>query len=110
MSTKKPHSPRIVLRKPATAVGVLALAKAIVQAITTNKAEFPTPTPPLATLTTDVTALDTAETTAKTRAKGAAQDRDAKLAVVVTDLGLLRAVRAVGRGCVRPGQRRVDSA
>ena len=91
MNIKKPKSPRIVLRKPPTAAATLVLAKAILQAVTTNKGEFPTPNPSLAILTTDINALDTAETAVKTRTKGAAQERDAKLAVVVTDLELLRA-------------------
>jgi hypothetical protein len=91
MNTKKPHSPRIVLRKPPTAAGTLALAKAILQSITLAKTTFPSPNPTLVQFTTDVNALDTAEVAARARTKGAAQTRDAKLAVVVTDLGLLRA-------------------
>jgi hypothetical protein len=51
---------------------------------------FPTPNPPLATFQADIAALVTAETAALSRAKGAADDRDAKLAVVRDDLESLK--------------------
>ena len=65
--------------------------KGILTAVTSNKTLFPTPNPPLATFSTDIDAFDKAETAVKSRTKGAAQDRDAKLTVVVTDLNVLRA-------------------
>jgi len=63
----------------------------MVQGVTDNPTIIPSPNPSLAVLNADIASLDTAETAAKTRAKGAAADRNEKLAVVVSDVGLLRA-------------------
>jgi len=70
---------------------ILALAKAIATAVAANKLLFPAPNPSLAQLTSDIAALDVAETATHTRATGTVETRNAKLAVVNSDLDLLRA-------------------
>jgi hypothetical protein len=52
----------------------------------TGNATFPTPNPTLATFQADIEALNTAETAVLARTKGAADTRNAKLAVVKADL------------------------
>ena len=64
----------------------------------TNNPNFPTPypsnTPALAAVTADITVLETAESLALTKAKGAAEARDVKKGVVLKDLyALLRYVQ-----------------
>jgi len=70
---------------------VLALAKAIYDALETNKGMFPSPNPPLAQLSLDITGLEAAETATHTRTRGTIEARDAKLIVVLSDLGKVRA-------------------
>jgi hypothetical protein len=81
------------------AIAVLKLSKKIKNIITfansvstsmAGNAYFPSPTPPLATLDADVTALNTAETAVLSRVKGATQNRNAKLAKVHGDLENIR--------------------
>ncbi len=74
-----------VLLLPKHVPDIIKLGKAIVTAMTGN-AFFASPTPTLATVTSDIGALDTAETVAKTRAKGSAAARNVKLKVVEADL------------------------
>jgi len=68
-----------------------AQAKAILSGLENNPSIFVTPNPPLATLKADIAALDSAETDALKRTKGAAEARNAKLAVVIQDLHDARA-------------------
>ena len=68
---------------------VIAFAQAVATAMNKNPL-FPTPTPTMATYEADVAALVAAESVAVTRAKGAAETRNAKLAVVEADLAALR--------------------
>jgi hypothetical protein len=56
----------------------------------TGNATFPTPNPTLATFQADIEAVVTAETAALARTKGAADTRNAKLAVVKADLESLK--------------------
>jgi hypothetical protein len=71
---------------------------AILAAMTGN-ISFPSPSPTLATVTSDSTALTNAQAVALTRAKGAAAERNVKLAIVVSDLKLLAAyVQGVADG------------
>jgi hypothetical protein len=86
MKTNAPPPPKVVLRAPQTALAWLVLAKAIVDGLTKNKGTFATPDPPLAQLSSDVTALDTAQTATHTRTVGVIGARDAALAVVRKDL------------------------
>jgi len=69
---------------------VIAHAKAIVGSMAANPA-FASSTPPLATVTADIAALETAQTAALTKAKGAVEVRDTKLATVRADLEHLKA-------------------
>lgn len=56
------------------------------QALTTNKATFPSPTPTLVQFSTDIDALDTAEIATKTKTKGTVAIRDEKGQLVIADL------------------------
>ena len=68
-------------------IGVFILkAKAIVLDITNSPGFFGTPDPPLATVTLDIGALESAETTAETRVVGSAAARNLKYDVVLTDI------------------------
>jgi len=86
----------IVVLKLSRKVGdVLSFAQNVVTSLTNNPS-FPDPTPPLAKLQTDITALMQAESAILSRTKGAFEARNARLAVVRTDLESLRAyVQAV---------------
>ena len=61
-------------------------ARSIVQNMTNNATYFPTPSPPLATVTTDIAKLETAETAAQSRTVGAVAARNLTYATVLTDL------------------------
>jgi hypothetical protein len=84
----------------ARAIAVLKMSRKVkslitfAQAVATNLASdgttFPSPTPTLAVFNADIAALVTAETAALAKAKGAADVRDAKLAVVRADLEALK--------------------
>jgi hypothetical protein len=66
-----------------------AFAKTVLLAMTGNS-WFPSPSVPLATFEEHISLLDAAETAALFRTKGNAQERDAKLRVVLADLEALR--------------------
>jgi hypothetical protein len=79
----------VVLALKQTSIPALVQrATAIVSAMTANKATFPSPTPPLATVLADIAALQVAETALKNRL-GTRADRDDKKQVVVADMGQL---------------------
>jgi len=83
---------------------------AIIVAMTGNKS-FPSPSPTLAKVTSDCTALTSAQAVALTRAKGAAAERNAKLAIVVADLKLLAAyVQSVADGDLANAISLIESA
>jgi hypothetical protein len=86
MSSTKTPKIHVALKRPRTVAGLISLAQAIEAAMASASTTFPSPTPTLAQLTSDISTLVTAEAAAKTRAKGAVQTRDAKLAAVVADL------------------------
>ena len=79
----------MVLNFPQRIGNVLSFAQAVETAMKGNPS-FPSPTPPLTTLATDITALASAEAVAVTKTKGAADQRDVKLATVHTDLKSLQ--------------------
>jgi len=79
----------VVLKLSPRVKNVITFAQNVATAMT-NNAHFPTPTVPLATLQADVAALNTAETAVLSRTKGAVEARNAKLAVVRTDLENLK--------------------
>src|SRR5450755_3082681 len=89
----------VVLKSPKGAHNVIAQAKAILTAVTANPGYFPSPTPPLATISADIAALEAAESLALTKAKGAVEARDAKQRIVLDDLIHLKAyVQTVANG------------
>jgi hypothetical protein len=86
----KPKKNPIALNLPQIVALLIVYGRHIVQAMTNNP-WFPSPTPPLATVTTDLNALEAAEATALTRAKGSASARDLAQRTVETDLTGLKA-------------------
>jgi len=81
--------PIAVLKLSPRIKNVITFAQAVYTAVTGN-AYFPSPNPPLATLDADIAALNAAETAVLSRVKGAVEARDAKLAIVKNDLGVMR--------------------
>jgi hypothetical protein len=65
----------VVLLLPTRVSALIKLAQAILAGLT-NNAFFPTPNPPLPTLSTLIVKLDAAETAVKTRAVGTVEARD----------------------------------
>jgi hypothetical protein len=91
MTTNNTPKVHVVLKKPRTVTGIISMAQAIEAAMSANATTFPSPTPTMVQFMSDISALITAESAARTRAKGAAQTRNAKLLVVVTDMNQERA-------------------
>jgi hypothetical protein len=85
MAITKPRHVSAVLKLPRRVKNIGAYVQSIVAAMTGNPS-FPNPTPSLATVQADLDAFNAAEATALTRAKGAAEARDAKLLVLHNDL------------------------
>ena len=81
--TNQTHKPIAVLLLPRTVPATITYAQSIVTAMTGNTS-FPSPVPALATVTTAIGALQSAESTALTRAKGAVEARNDKRAALVT--------------------------
>lgn len=91
MSTTKKAPRSLVSLTLPTVVGLLiSLARAIVQALTGNPA-FSSPTPTLAILSAAINDLETAQTAALTRVKGAVEVRNEKRAALVKLFADLRA-------------------
>jgi len=87
MSTNSESStPIAVLRAPKQNRALVTYARAVHNALMENPS-FPSPTPSLAVFTTNIDALDDAETKAASKAKGAAAFRDFKMKKVKEDLG-----------------------
>src|ERR1700722_15857960 len=78
-----------VLKMSHKVKSLITFAQSVAAAMTGNTT-FPSPTPTLATFQADIAALVTAETAALARAKGAADVRNSKLAVVRADLESFR--------------------
>jgi hypothetical protein len=78
-----------VLKLSPRVKNVITFAQNITSALT-NNTHFPSPNPTLATFQADVAALNTAETAVLSRTKGAVETRNAKLAIVRTDLENLK--------------------
>jgi hypothetical protein len=83
MTTVKHYS--ISLKLPSIVALLLAYGRHVVQSMT-NNTWVPSPPTPLATVTTDLDALETAESTAKSGAKGTAAARNAKKKTAIVDL------------------------
>ena len=86
MSVTKTPKIHVALKKPRSVTALSSMAQAIEAAMASASTTFPSPTPSMVQFTSDINALVIAENAAKTRAKGAVQTRDAKLAIVTTDL------------------------
>ncbi len=99
-----------VLKMSPKVKSLITFAQSVATTMTDN-ATFPSPNPTLATLQTDVAALVTAETAVLARTKGAADARNAKLAVVKADLESLKNyVQNVVNASNRPTPRRSSGA
>jgi hypothetical protein len=79
----------VVLKMSRKVRSLIPFAQSVATAMTGNTT-FPSPTPSLVVFQADITALVTAETAVVARTKGAADTRNAKLAVVKADLEALR--------------------
>jgi hypothetical protein len=90
MPTQKPHHVSAVLDTRLADHTLIGLVTNILTEMTGN-AYFKTPTPPLATLSADNAAYSAAQIAALMKTKTAIADRDAKRAIVVKDLHLLKA-------------------
>jgi len=75
----------VVLKMSPRVKNLITFAQSVASGMT-NNASFPAPNPPLPTFEADIAGLVTSETAALARTKGAAEDRNAKLAVVKGDL------------------------
>ena len=104
------QTPRAVLKLPRRINEISPYAKAIETAMTGNPS-FPSPMPPLATLSADIAAFDAAEAAVLTRTKGAVEDRNMKLATLKSDLGHLVAyVQLVADGSPAAAETIIQSA
>ena len=90
MTKAKTNRSIVALAYPKQVAVLIALAKAIVAAMTTNNSYFPSPEPTLAAVTTAIADLEAAETAVQSRAKGAVQARDLKLAALIALLQQLK--------------------
>jgi len=90
-TTSKPtHRSIITLALPRGAPALISYSRGIVTRMTGNPS-FPNPSPTLAAITAEIDALQTAETGALARTKGAVVLRDEKRTALVASLQLLRA-------------------
>jgi hypothetical protein len=89
-TTSSIHRATVTLMLPKTAPALIVYAQGIVKRMTGNAA-FPSPTPPLAAVTTAIDDLQAAETVLLTRIKGAAVARNEKRIALVSQLQQLRA-------------------
>lgn len=90
MSTpKRPARSLVSLNLPKQVPALIAMAKGIVQAMTGN-ANFPSPEPALSAVNTAIADLETAETAAQARTRGAATTRNDKRAALATLLEQLK--------------------
>jgi hypothetical protein len=89
MTVNKTHRSVASLNLPTQVPALITYAQGIVKGMTGNPA-FPAPTPTLAVVSAAITDLQTAETAALGRAKGAVATRNEKRAALVGLLQLLR--------------------
>jgi hypothetical protein len=111
MQTPRTHKTVAVLKLPRALLALIAVAKAIVAALTSNKTSFPSPDPPLSTVSTAITDLETAQAAVVARTKGAVAGRQQKRTALVTLLVELQAyVQKVVDADVPHGAQLVGSA
>jgi hypothetical protein len=104
------HRATVSLKLPAKVADFIAYATGVVHAMTNNPA-FPAPVPALSALSAAVSDLQSAETLALTKAKGAVAARNDKRAVVVSLLQQLRGyVQAVADATPENGATIIQSA
>ena len=89
-TTKAVKRALVSLSLPISVPAFISMARAVVQAMTNNPS-FPSPDPNLATVTTAIDALQTAEGAAQARTKGAVASRNEKRKALVTLLEQLKA-------------------
>lgn len=87
--TKVKHN-QVALKLPRVAPLLIVHGRHVVQAMTDN-AWFPSPTPPLATVTADIDALEASEVAVRSRTKGTAAVRDLEKKTVEDDMFALKA-------------------
>jgi hypothetical protein len=88
-TTSKPKQYVIALNLSQVVALFIVFARHVIQAMTSNS-WFPSPPITLASVTSDVDTLETAQAKALTKAKGAAADRNLKRKQVVDDLNVLK--------------------
>jgi hypothetical protein len=109
-NTKSMHRATVSLQMPAKVADFIAYGTGIVHAMTGNP-WFPAPVPTLTALSAALSDLQTAETLALTKAKGTAQARDDKRAIVVSLVQQLRGhVQAVADATPENGATIIQSA
>jgi hypothetical protein len=109
-STPIIHRTSAVLKLPARKSLVTAFTTSVVNAMTGN-ASFPSPTPPLATVSADLAAYEAAEALVITRVKGAVVTRNEKYSLLHADLQHLMAyVQVVADGSPATAQSVIESA
>jgi hypothetical protein len=89
-TTKPPARSLVALHLPTSVPALISVAKAIVDRMTGN-ASIPNPVPTLAEVTAAITALEAAESAAKSKVTGAVAARDEKRAALVTVMHELKA-------------------
>jgi len=89
-NTTAAHRSIVALKLPTKVPALISLATGIVQGLTGN-ASFPAPVPALATVTAAITGLQTAETAAQAKTRGAVAARNAQRAALLTMLDQLKA-------------------
>src|SRR4051794_794103 len=87
MNTAKRYP--IVLKLPQSVAPLIVYGRHVVL-VTAQNPWFPSPTPPLGTITVDIDALEAAEATARNRSKGSAAARNLKKKRVEDDLTELK--------------------
>lgn len=109
-NTSKVHRSVAVLGLPLTISLLITYVQGILRALTGN-ATFPTPNPPLPAISTALSDLQSAETVALTRAKGAIATRNEKKAALIALLELLRAyVQSIADATPENGPSIIESA
>jgi hypothetical protein len=86
----KATKPLVVLKMSRKVKTLITFAQSVATAMADDTTLFPAPVPSIANFQADIAALVTAETAVLARTKGAAATRNAKLAVVRSDLVSLR--------------------
>jgi predicted phage tail protein len=100
----------VVLLLPTNVPALIKFAQSVVTALT-NNAFYPSPNPPLATVSSLITKLDAAETAVKTRAQGTVPARNAAKAALVQALHDLKAyVESIANANPEQGEAMITSA